>query len=121
MEFYRNINKAIASGELHSAMTIADLPKYCDSIYEVMHDDGDHGEINCVWGVFVIHREVIKEGLRFTMPGCPNALAWTITSEKDGADILLHLTINRDQHEEEFIESIEAFVDDWAAGLARLS
>ena len=102
-------------------MTIINLPIYCDSIYEVMLDDGDSGEINCIWGVFIVHREVIKAGVRFTMPDCPNALAWTITSEKEGAEILFHLTINRDEHEEEFLESIEEFVDEWVTGLARMS
>ena len=120
MEFYRHINKSTPSGDLQSVIKIADLPSYCASIYEVMHDDGDHGEVSCVWGVFSIHREVIKQGLRFTMPGCPNALAWTITAEKGNNDVLLHLTINRDEHDEEFIESIEQFVDDWQAGLSRL-
>lgn len=121
MEFYRNIKKVITTAELQSAMTIVDLPKHCDAIYEVMNDDGDHGEINCIWGVFIVHREVIKAGVRFTMPGCPNALAWTITSEKEGAEILFHLTINRNEHDEEFLESIEEFVDDWATGLSRKS
>lgn len=121
MEFYRNISKSIDSGNLQSVMTIADLTDYCDSIYEVMHDDFDHGEINCVWGVFIVHRELIKSGIRFSMPGCPNALAWTVTAEEEGAEVLFHLTINRDEHEEEFIESIEDFVDGWARGLALLS
>lgn len=120
MEFYQTINKKIQSDELQQAVKISDLPKYCASIYEVMHDDGDHGEISCVWGVFVIHREVIKHGVRFTMPGCPNAFAWTLTSENDNNEILFHLTTNRKQHEEEFVESIEEFVADWQVGLGEL-
>ena len=120
MEFYRAIKKPMSSGELQSAIKITDLPSYCASIYEVTHDDGDQGEISCVWGVFSIYREVIKHGLRFSMPGCPNALAWTITAEKGDNEILLHLTINREEHDEEFIESIVQFADDWQAGLSRL-
>lgn len=120
MEFYRRVNNATYFDRLQSLLTIADLSGCCGSIYEVMHDDGDHGEINCIWGVFIIHREVIKKGVRFTMPGCPNALAWTITSENNDTEILFHLTINRDEHEQEFIESIEDFVDDWADALAEL-
>ena len=72
-------------------------------------------------GVFAINREEIKKGVRFTMPRCPNDLAWTLTSEKGGTEILFHLTINRAEHEEEFLESIEEFVDYWATSLARLS
>ena len=120
MEFYCNINKSITAGDLQLSVTISDLPQYCESIYEVMHDDSDHGEVNCVWGVFVVHREIIKEGLRFTFPGCPNAFAWTVTSENNNTEIVLHLTTNRKEHEKEFVKSIEQFVDDWQVGLERL-
>lgn len=121
MEFYRTINKAIPSAGIQKQLKISDLSKYCDSIYEATYDDGDHGEISCVWGVFSIHREVIKHGLRFTMPGCPNALAWSITAENGKTEVLFYLTINRKEHEDEFVESIEQFVDDWAMGLATLN
>lgn len=117
MEFYRHINKSITSGKLQSALTISDLPKYCASIYEVMHDDGDHGEINCVWGVFNVHREMIQDGVRFTLPGCPNAVAWTVTADKNTGEIVVHLTINKKQHDPDFIESIEEFVEGWKVGL----
>ena len=119
MEFYRNTNKKLTIVELQLLITISDLPRFCSSIYEVMHDDGDHGEINCLWGVFIVHREVIKDGLRFTLPGCPNAVAWTITVESSNDEIVVHLTINQKQHDPDFIESIEQFVNDWRTGLER--
>jgi hypothetical protein len=50
-------------------------------------------------------------------------LAWTLTAQEDsapsGAGVLIHATINRTEHDPDFIESIEAFVEDWRAGLAR--
>ena len=116
MEFYRTATRPITTTELQSSITISELPKFCKSIYEVMHDDGDHGEINCIWGVFTVHREIIKDGLRFTLPGCPNAVAWTVTAENNN-EILVHLTINRQQHDPDFVESIEEFVDEWQVGL----
>jgi len=116
MEFYRTVNKPITTTDLQSSITISDLPKFCQSIYEVMHDDGDHGEINCIWGVFTVHREIIKDGLRFTLPGCPNAVAWTVTTESNN-EVVVHLTINKKQHDPDFIESIEEFVEDWQVGL----
>ncbi len=117
MEFFCTVNKAVTPAELQSSMTISSLPTHCNSIYEVMHDDGDHGEINCIWGVFIVHREVIKDGLRFTLPGCPNALAWTVTAENNNSETVVHLTINKQQPDPDFAESIEEFVEDWRAGL----
>jgi hypothetical protein len=44
-------------------------------------------------------------------------LAWTVTAEPEG--VLVHCTINRTEHDPDFIESIETFVEDWRAGLER--
>lgn len=117
MEFYRTINKSATADDLQVSIAISDLPKFCESIYEVVYDDGNHGEINCVWGVFIIHREIIKNGLRFTMPGCPNAFAWTVTAENNDNKIVLHMSTNQHEHEEEFVESLDQFADDWETGL----
>jgi hypothetical protein len=117
MEFFCTVNKAVTPAELQSSMTIESLPTHCNSVYEVMHDNGDHGEINCIWGVFTVHREAIKDGLRFTLPGCPNALAWTVTAENNNSETVVHLTINKQQPDPDFAESIEEFVEDWRAGL----
>lgn len=116
MEFYGTTNKDIATAELQSSITISELPKFCKSIYQVMHDDDDHGEINCVWGVFIVHREIINDGLRFTLPGCPNALAWTVTTENYN-EVVVHLTTNQKEQDQDFVESIEDFVDEWQMGL----
>jgi hypothetical protein len=59
----------------------------------------------------------VRDGVRFTLPGCPNALAWTVTAEPEG--VLVHCTINRTEHDPDFIESIETFVEDWRTGLER--
>ena len=117
MEFYRRQNKIVTIADLQSLIVISNLSEFCKSIYEVMHDDGDHGEVNCLWGMFLVHREIIKDGLRFTLPGCPNALAWTITTENNNNEILVHLTTNQNQHDQDLIESIEQFIDDWQTGL----
>ena len=107
--------------KLQQALCISRLPEYCQSIYEVMHDDGDHGEVNCLWGVFVVHRELIKGGIRFTLPGCPNNLAWTVTTACSPKPELtdIHCTIRQPEPDADpdFRESIDEFMDDWEAGL----
>jgi hypothetical protein len=67
----------------------------------------------------MVHREVIRDGLRFTLPKCPNALQWTLTAEADGS--LIHCTINRAEHDAEFIETIEQFGEAWRQGLMMAS
>ncbi|MFB1488969.1 MULTISPECIES: hypothetical protein [unclassified Thiocapsa] len=64
-----------------------------------------------------MRREQIRDAVCFTLPGCPNALAWTVTAEPDG--VLMHRAINRTEHDPNFIASIETFVEDWRAGLER--
>jgi hypothetical protein len=65
----------------------------------------------------VLRPEPIRDGVRFTLPGRPNALAWTVTAKSEG--VLVHCTISRTEHDPDFIESIETFVEDWQAGLDR--
>jgi hypothetical protein len=83
----------------------------------IWRDDLDAGEIYCLWGQFEVRREPIRDGVRFTLPGCPNALAWTVTAESES--VLVHCTIKRTEHDPDFIESIETFIEDWQAGLER--
>ena len=59
-------------------------------------------------------------GVRFSMLNCPNALAWTITTGYPPAreKIIVHLTINRERKQEEFIEEIQLFLEDLGNGIA---
>jgi hypothetical protein len=50
------------------------------------------------------------------MPECPNALAWTITIDKERV-LTIHCTINKMTHDPDFVESIIEFVRDWKKGL----
>ncbi|MCW8945045.1 MAG: hypothetical protein OQL27_09755 [Sedimenticola sp.] len=117
MEFFRRINQDSHPEQLQTICTLQRLPELCDSIDSLLHQQGESGEIYCLWGSFKVNREPIKQGVRFSLPGCPNALAWTITAEQ--TDIRIHCTINRTEHDPEFIESIDQFIDDWQTGLAR--
>jgi hypothetical protein len=72
-----------------------------------------------MWGEFILRRDKIKGGVRFSMLDCPNALAWTITTgfppEREKA--MIHLTINRTRKPDEFVEEIHHFLDDLVRGL----
>lgn len=117
MEFFAKAVCDLTPEALHERVTGPELARWCASIDKVLAWEGEQGEIYCLWGQFQVRRECLRWGLRFTLPGCPNALAWTLTSEPDGSGVLVHCTINRAEHEPDFVESIEMFVDDWRAGI----
>ena len=119
MEFYKYANVDMEADGLQEIVTIRNLTTLCNSIYDIIKDDTTKGKIYCIWGHFKINKEIIKNGARLTLPNCPNALAWTITKERVGESdkILIHCTINKPEHEPDFIQSIEQFVSDWKIGL----
>ena len=114
MEFFSEIkNTNLDKDSLKETLSIARLPELCHSIDKVILDNGDSGKIYCIWGEFEINREELEHGIRFSLPHCPNALAWTITCDEENSEIVIHCTIAKKQHDEDFIESIEQFVADW--------
>lgn len=121
MEYFAIAEAAADEARLQHELTVASLPRFCDSIDQVLEDHGDHGEIYCLWGQFEVHREAINGGVRFTLPHCPNALAWTVIAGFPPAPdkVVVHCTIARTEHDPDFLETIEAFVEDWRAGLER--
>lgn len=119
MEFFATADIRASVADLQLRLTIAALPRWCASVSEVLMDEGDRGEIYCVWGQFAVNREEIRDGMRFTLPGCPNALQWTVTTGQppDPGKVVIHLTINRTEHDPDFVDSNRQFVADWKAGL----
>ena len=93
---------------------ISRLAELCELIDKVLSQQGERGEIYCLWGEFKVHRELIRQGVRFTLPNCPNALQWTLTASADEPGcVRVHATIQQPQHDVEFTESLQRFVDDW--------
>jgi len=119
MEFFSEVSIQGASSDLICELvTIARLPILCASIDTVLSDDSEgYGEIYCVWGQFQVSREKIRNGVRFSLLNCPHALAWTVAAHGSPAAVVVHCTIDDKVAEEEFAESIEQFVEDFAEGL----
>ena len=119
MEFFAYAQREADAEWLQRTLTIGALPDWCGEIDTLLADHGDTGEIYCLWGQFRVHREAIRGGVRFTLPGCPNQLAWTITTGFPPApeQITIHCTMARTEHEPDFVESTEAFVEAWRVGL----
>ena len=119
MEFFATAVIPASAADLQRRLTISELPRRCASIEKVLSDAKSSGEIFCVWGTFRIHREELRDGVRFSLPGCPNALQWSVTTGQlpDPAHTVVHVTINRTEHDQDFVDSIRQFVDDWKTGL----
>ena len=118
MEFFAIARTKMDEQTIHERVTVARMGEYCDTIVTLDGDD-DAGTIGTVWGEFPVERQVIRGGVRFALTTCPNALAWTITSGFPPApdDVVIHGTINRTEHDEDFIESIVEFLETWRLGL----
>ena len=118
MEFYELVETRLDEQALQG-IAIQHLPDFCASIDKVLEQQGDRGRVYCCWGEFTVHRECVNGGVRFTLPACPNNLAWTITRgiEPGPAYVMIHLTISPQHHDLEFIDSIHTFVADWKHGL----
>ena len=102
------------------SLSVGKLAHYCSDISSVLDvRNDDDADIYCIWGEFTVQRQLIRGGVRFTLPECPNALAWTITTglAPEPDKVVIHCTINRPTHDPDFIESIESFIDAWKTGL----
>jgi len=119
MEAFATTNIPASVADLQRRLTIGELPHWCASIEKVLSDAQSSGEVCCVWGTFHAHREELRQGVRFSLPDCPNAFQWTVTTghAPDPRQIAIHATINRAEHDQDFIDSLRQFVDDWKAGL----
>ena len=67
MEFFRFLDST-RPAEWLGQIGIGDLPACCASIDRVLSVQGDRGVIYCLWGEFEVRREVIRNGVRFSLP-----------------------------------------------------
>ena len=122
MEFYASVPIDCDEIRLQRRLQIASLAQGCNLIERVLSAEGERGEIFCLWGQFEVRREALRGGVRFSLPGCPNALAWTITREEpeQTPEILIHCTIHRRHQDPDFVASLQEFVEAWRDGLPAL-
>lgn len=118
MEFIQKVhNTQTDDNYLKHLISIKNLPVLCASIYNVITQKEDQANIYCLWGEFDLRRDEIRHGVRFSLLNCPHALAWTVTYDKACQNIIIHCTIDKNEQEQEFIDSINEFVEDWSNGI----
>jgi hypothetical protein len=114
MEFFRTINSKIDENGIQNTLGFEHLELMSSQLFLLEPKSEYLAEIGSLWGEFTLTRQEIKGGLRFSLLECPNALTWTITTGYEPApeSIVVHLTINRTEKEDEFLEEIKDFLDD---------
>ena len=114
MEFFRIIDISTTQEQITELLVLKNIEGISSQLFSIAEPQEDQVEIGSLWGEFTLSRDEIKGGLRFALKECPNALAWTITSGYPPAPegIVIYLTVNRKELEQEFIEEIEEFLDD---------
>jgi hypothetical protein len=118
MEFFKIINIQITEIELHQLISFENFNLLNETIF-ILNIENDAVNIGSIWGEFTLSRNEIKGGVRFALVECPNALTWSITTgyPPKKEQIILHLTINRMEIDQNFMEEINEFLDDWEIGL----
>lgn len=116
MEFTRHAIVEMSIVDIQRHIRVVNLPDWCASIVAVDSQDSNQGRMTCLSGDFVVHRELLQNGVRFTIPAGPHAIQWTLTTDGDG-DILVHCTLNTDEAAEPMQQALNCFVDNWKSGL----
>lgn len=114
MEYFRIVPVNTTEQLIQERLTLQNLDKVSSEIFNLDTPTTTKANIGGLWGEFTLTRDEIKGGLRFALVECPNALCWTITTgyppERDA--VVIHLTINRTQKHEDFIEEITELLND---------
>ncbi|MEW5790995.1 MAG: hypothetical protein ACOY4L_11675 [Pseudomonadota bacterium] len=121
MEWLYLIKPPLAVSRIEEVCTLAALPTLCEDVYEVsgLREAGREGRVDCVWGVFDGRCLPIRNGVRYELVSCPNALQWTVTSRN--GEMTLHGSINMADVAPDFAESIELFLGHFRDSLQQLA
>ena len=119
MEYFRIIRVTSTEQNIQQQLTLSNLNEISTEIFNLGEPSETEATIGGIWGEFTLSRSIIKGGIRFSVIECPNALCWTITTgyAPEPESIIIHLTINRQEKNEEFIEEIVEFLDDICVNL----
>ncbi|MCB2182595.1 MAG: hypothetical protein KQH63_11245 [Desulfobulbaceae bacterium] len=113
MEFFEFADVLTTAEKIRDKVSIDTLPFFCAAI-EAVDEAGEMGRVIYFlhWGRFHIQCTNVLGGVRFYVPDCPNALAWTVTTgyPPHPEKIVLHATINRLEHDEEFIAATKDLI-----------
>lgn len=114
MEFFKTLNLKTTEQQIQKYLTLSNLSEISNEIFNLNEPNDTEANIGGIWGEFTLTRNEIRGGIRFALAECPNALCWTITAgfPPDAESVIIHLTINQKERNQDFIEEIEEFLED---------
>ncbi len=120
MEFFEYADVITSQGSIRDKLSLDNLPFFCEEI-EAVEETSALGRVIYFrhWGRFHIRCDQVMGGVRFSVPDCPNALAWTVTTgyPPHPEKVVLHATFNRTEHDPEFIAATNALLTALKTGL----
>ncbi len=120
MEFFEFVDVTTNQEDIRTRVLIDTLPHFCKAV-EAVDGTEELGRVVYFreWGRFHIRQETVMGGVRFSVPDCPNALAWTVTTGYPPCPqkIVLHASINRIEHNAEFIAATQTLLASLKIGL----
>jgi hypothetical protein len=122
MEWFIAANANLQVAELQRHIRIETLGAWCaapPAILGEANQIGNPGMGNPGWSAWCVHREVIRDGVRFTLPGAINALQWTLSAggQLRAGTVGVHCTLNTVAPEAASVAAVAAFMDAWREGL----
>ncbi len=122
MEFFEFAEVCTTTEGIRKILTVDCLAKFCVEI-ESVDELEELGRVIYFlqWGRYHIRCDEVMGGVRFWVPDCPNALAWTVTTgyPPHPERIVIHATFNRPTHSDEFINATKALLKGFKDGLEK--
>ena len=115
MERFVTANANLPANELQRYIRADNLRDWC-AAPPLFHGDGEWSNGNG-WAGLGVHREVIRDGLRFTLPGSAHALQWTLTTGARAGTVQVHCTLNVAAADTVTTAVLERFMANWRDGL----
>ena len=117
MEWFCHVQPPLSLKELALQCRLPKLPRQCASVHNIAEISADNqsASVECVWGVFDVSLTPICNGFRYALTNCPNALQWSVTT--CNGVTLIHCSINQEETDPAFSESIREFVENFRKGL----
>ena len=117
------IDKQVKASEIQGFLTLENMDQFTNLLIPLEDVDANSIAIGGIWGEFTLLRNEIDGGVRFQLKECPNALTWTVTTGHPPSPnrVVIHLSINRLQKSQQFVDEIEEFLSDHAEQISSIS
>lgn len=117
MEWFSTANANLPASELQRHIRVDNVGEWCAAPPAIDAEAGQRALAG--WAGLGMHREIIRDGLRFTLPGSAHALQWTLTAGAAArpGSVQMHCTLNTPVADATTGAAVERFVAEWCAGL----